>query len=373
MEEYKARIQRLGQLKGGRVIAISDIHGHAQWLKRLLEELRLTDQDELFIVGDLIERGPENLETLRLIMELQRRGAHVSRGNWDLHVLKLLDGAKDQADNGLMSAARAFTQRFGNSLLGDFLQGAGMDLGMEGEENRVLRAIQAAYAPEIEFLRGLPDIMETPHMIFVHGGIPHERLDVLEDQSAGVFLKNDCFVMKGLSFRKFLVVGHTPARSYTEGVICHAPYIHWEQRIASIDGGCGVAREGQINALILPQEDSEEFSWISQDDFPFIRALEDQKSSENPLTIHWPHNEVEILSRERDGVLLRHCFSGRVFSASEGDLFFGNGGLYIRDMTDYQPAVRAGETLKLISAQKDRAMVKKNGLVGWYSGRYEKI
>ena len=187
VEEYKARIQRLGQLKGGRVIAISDIHGHAQWLKRLLEELRWTDQDELFIVGDLIERGPENLETLRLIMELQRRGAHVSRGNWDLHVLKLLDGAKDQADNGLMSAARAFTQRFGNSLLGDFLQGAGMDLGMEGEENRVLRAIQAAYAPEIEFLRGLPDIMETPHMIFVHGGIPHERLDVLEDQSAGVF------------------------------------------------------------------------------------------------------------------------------------------------------------------------------------------
>lgn len=370
MEGCPVKIQRLERVKRGRLIAISDIHGHAGWLRRLLEEVRPTHQDEVFIVGDLIERGSENLEALRLVMALWRQGAHVCRGNWDLHVLRLVEDERAAAE--MLREGRSFVRRFGNSLLDDFMRGAGVSADWPAQ--RAQRAVQEAYAPELEFLRGLPDIIETPHRIFVHGGLPHERLSELEGCPAAAFLKNDCFLEQGISFKKFLMVGHTPARSYTEGVICHAPHIHRGQRIASIDGGCGVLPEGQLNAVISPGEASEEFSWISADDFPLIRALDDQQASQHALTVHWPHNGVEVLSREAEGLWLKHSFSGRTLFARENELYHQADGAHLMDKTDYCLPVQAGERLKLIRLEQNgRALVKGRGVVGWYLGRYERI
>ena len=45
----------------GRVIALSDVHGHADYLRGVLEKIRLTADDALVIVGDLLEKGPKNL------------------------------------------------------------------------------------------------------------------------------------------------------------------------------------------------------------------------------------------------------------------------------------------------------------------------
>ncbi|MGH9340482.1 MAG: symmetrical bis(5'-nucleosyl)-tetraphosphatase [Acidobacteriota bacterium] len=66
---------------------IGDIHGCYQTLERLLRRLRFTPgQDRLWLVGDLVNRGPLSLEVLRWARSLERSIIAVL-GNHDLHLL----------------------------------------------------------------------------------------------------------------------------------------------------------------------------------------------------------------------------------------------------------------------------------------------
>ena len=44
---------------------ISDIHGNYEKYKRLLEMIDFKDQDTLYVLGDVIDRGPEGIKVLK--------------------------------------------------------------------------------------------------------------------------------------------------------------------------------------------------------------------------------------------------------------------------------------------------------------------
>ena len=50
----------------GRIIAIGDIHGCHQEFADLLERLALTKDDQLILLGDLVNRGPDSLKVIDL-------------------------------------------------------------------------------------------------------------------------------------------------------------------------------------------------------------------------------------------------------------------------------------------------------------------
>jgi bis(5'-nucleosyl)-tetraphosphatase (symmetrical) len=80
--------------------AIGDIQGCCDELKTLLERCRYSaDRDELWFVGDLVNRGPKSLETLRFVRSLGA-GATVVLGNHDLHLLALAYGSKRKQKDG---------------------------------------------------------------------------------------------------------------------------------------------------------------------------------------------------------------------------------------------------------------------------------
>jgi len=88
--------------------AIGDIQGCYERLRRLLDSLRFDPgRDRLWLVGDLVNRGPDSLATLRFVKELGDRALTVL-GNHDLHLLALAAGNSRRAkENTLAPVLRA--------------------------------------------------------------------------------------------------------------------------------------------------------------------------------------------------------------------------------------------------------------------------
>ncbi|MCA0935273.1 bis(5'-nucleosyl)-tetraphosphatase (symmetrical) ApaH [Vibrio alginolyticus] len=73
---------------------VGDIQGCFDELQRLLEQVSFSPKnDQLWLAGDLVARGPKSLETLRFVKSLGD-SAKVVLGNHDLHLLAVSHGVK---------------------------------------------------------------------------------------------------------------------------------------------------------------------------------------------------------------------------------------------------------------------------------------
>jgi bis(5'-nucleosyl)-tetraphosphatase (symmetrical) len=76
------------------IFAIGDVQGCADELQALIERIGFSaDRDQLWFVGDLVNRGPCSLATLRYVHAL-RDNVVVVLGNHDLHLLALAFGER---------------------------------------------------------------------------------------------------------------------------------------------------------------------------------------------------------------------------------------------------------------------------------------
>jgi protein phosphatase len=359
----RATVQHIELPAHRRAFAVSDVHGNLDLFRGLLDKIRFSRDDILILLGDLVEKGPHSIETLHYIMDLcKTHTVYVLRGNCD----QLLLG--DTPNEWLF---RFRTHWGGHMLVNEFAQRLNCPLRTPDDVGALRERVRREFPQETAFLTGLPVILESDHYIFVHGGVPGEdslrRPEGLEDWAC---MKNDDFLSQGHVFREhWCVVGHWPTTLYRRDYPCADPLVSPSQQIVSIDGGCVIKRDGQLNALHLPPVPSaDRFTWTSYDALPTGVAQDAQAPSPSSVYIRYGDNALKILERGEEFSTCLHLSTGQTVDILTRDLWETGEGVFCEDSTDYLLPVQPGDLLSVIQSTSRGWLVKKDGITGWYRG-----
>lgn len=359
----KERIVRLSLPRGRRIIAISDIHGNLPYLEGLLEKLRFGGEDILFILGDFVEKGPQSLATLRYIMALSEKfTVHTLCGNCDIWA-PLFDGEM----GGGAATVLPYMERKPQSLARQMCNEQDITFSPDMDYEPLRQALLNRYTAEFEFLRGLPTVIETEDYVFVHGGIPKKGGD------AWSYMKFDRFRERAEPQKKWTIVGHWPVMLYHEDTVEANPVFDRGKKIISIDGGCVLKDDGQLNALIIPEAGSTDFSFIPYDPFPVARVLSGQSASKKSWYIRWGDALVEVLERGTEFSHCRHKRTGYEMDILTKYLYGDGSECEVNDCTDYVLPLSPGDTVSIVEETSRGYFVKHNGVSGWYYGELEKL
>lgn len=366
MTVKKATVRRMTFPKGRRILAVSDIHGNLSYLRGLLKRLRFSHDDILVLVGDMVERGPQSLDTLRYIMRLQQEyEVYPICGNCDAWY-RFLDTPSETMDLHTRDYIRYGRNGWQHGLLYQMCEGIGITVTDDTDMPVLRAALAEAYAEEFAFLRGLPTILDTEYYTFVHGGLPEGNWEELE---AFRCMKNDAFLRQGRHMEKWCIVGHWPVVLYGGDITCANPIVDLESRIISIDGGCVLKDDGQLNALIIPEYGSEAFTFDYYDHFPVREVQTAQAASERSAYFRYGDNHVRVLERGEEFSLCEHLRTGYRMEILTKYLRGDNDADCIcNDCTDYALSLRPGDLVSVIEETGRGFLVKHHGVSGWYYG-----
>lgn len=215
----------------GRTLVISDIHGELELFDELLEKVAYdSQQDQLILLGDYVDRGPNAKGVVNRVIELKREGAIVLRGNHDNMMVDTVDEKPGVRERWERNNALLTLQSYDAALTQFELPTS--DVFME----------------HVAFLRELDYYYETDTHIFVHAGVQPDTPLEETDPHTFVWIREEFY--DNYQGEKTVVFGHTPT-SLIQGKGKHGIYFG-DNNIIGIDGAA--AYGGNLNCLELPSE-----------------------------------------------------------------------------------------------------------------------
>ena len=365
--KLETSVQKLTLEDNRRIIAVSDIHGHCSYLKKLLKKVKFSSKDELFLLGDYIERGLENIEALRYVMNLSKRpNVHALCGNMDAFTAQIIDGTSRLKPEEVLARIRHMEEKHGSCLISQMCLESDISLEAVSEIGKVMKQLSRLYCRELDFIYSLPTVIETQGFIFAHGGIPVDDMDRVEKLKPFKIMKYDAFMDKGLKFSKYVITGHWPTILYRIFPMCSPLYNHADH-IVDIDGGCGVKEFGQLNALIVPNVYSQEFSYEMVDSFRTFTAKYPQEDNDARVNLVWGDNKVDIVTSGRKTSIVRRISDGATFEVPTSYVYNDGEDIRCEDFNNYLLPVQPGDKLKLVKEVPGFGrLVKRESTFGWY-------
>jgi protein phosphatase len=222
------------------------------------------------------------------------------------------------------------------------------------------------YSDELDWLCGLPMILDTPHYTFVHAGLTDGPL---EEQPVNVALEIYDFLLTGPRFVKTVVVGHEPTVNCEPARPCNNPKYDINRRILAIDGGNVLKRSGQLNLVELPATGCEAFSFWADDNLPLGKVRQNQQENAGTLNIRWGNDAITVLEEGTEFSYCEHTATGRRLWIPNNMIRPQGEGLCATNATDYRLPVRAGDIVSVVGVWSDRYLAKRHGTVGWVMGK----
>ena len=219
---------------------IPDIHGCARTLKTLLENmLKVTRDDELFFLGDYIDRGPASKDVLDYLMDLQERG-------WSIHCLK------GNHEDYCVKAWEA-DQKF--HLFKPDVQKAWENVGAKETyksfDGKRPRDIPQKY---IDWMRNLDYYFELENYILVHAGMNFKIKDPFEDKQSMIWVRDFKVDFEKTKGRR-IIHGHLPEDYSFIDFVIKNPKSH---DFIALDNGVFVTNKTGMGNLMAFNPDTNE-------------------------------------------------------------------------------------------------------------------
>ena len=228
-----------------RRFAATDLHGCLRTFRHLVEqELRLRPADQLYLLGDYVNKGPDSRGVLDYIMQLQNTGyqLHCLRGNHEHELLATIHGTPNANDMWKLTAERAMTlASFGVARAAD---------------------IPAQY---VQWLASLPLTLELPDFVLVHAGfdfaLPPAKMR--QDAHSMLYTKQFVFDPSRLAGKR-LLHGHvpTPVAEVQKQVAARAGAI-------GLDTGCAFLQNPELRHLAALNLDSWQLHLVENREEPY--------------------------------------------------------------------------------------------------------
>lgn len=191
---------------GGQRWVVADVHGCARTFQKLVTSLNLSHKDQLFLLGDYVNRGPDSAGVLDFIFYLQKQKYQVFPlvGN---HEIMLLEANRNKY------ILKNFVQKY--------------------YTHNLLDPKTEKLKPEYErFILSLPYYYILDDYVLVHAGFNFAAFDPLQDFEAMLYIRNfktDEHFLQG----RQVIHGHTPKPIAT---IQH--HINTSLSTIPLDNGC---------------------------------------------------------------------------------------------------------------------------------------
>jgi len=340
--------------EGKRIIVVSDIHGDLTTFKNLLNKCEYNEnEDYLIILGDILEKGNEILDTIHYVMELsENERVFVVKGNCDRAIEYC------SKDSGLEDGL-GYIKRMRNNIFSEKAR----ELGIEINGTEALKEVVSSLQEEKEFIDSLPLVLVSDRLVFVHAGI--KTLD--EETDIKFLLGTKMFANDSHNLQQYVVVGHFPVSNYCQKIFRLTPNFDMDKKIISIDGGNNMKTFGQLNALIIENLSTGlTFTYRYATHFPQKLIKTTQKGNEEDAKIiAWPNYDVKMLSENEEESLVLNKNSDYLKVKTSFLKRFGDKWSVVDDYTNYVHEIKKPVLADIIYEDDNSYLANIDGVIGW--------